>query len=242
MVAQGQNTLSFDDLRKLAVECGSEKGKGNDAQIRFALKVVEGAYFSCVDIEPDKHGKDKDDATVLAADYVKTQTGSEVFNKKKSNSAKLASCFKTLIRFGMWPHGGTGEPIGVMNKTMTIWRKERADSANAGLLDDAFNTLMKLARTQIRRDTLVEDSELRDLCFKRPTKQRSDEANLQAAAKLLEKVKKHKNSPHVNTALQQINAEIKAIAAEKAKTAAAQKAKTAAQKSAPAAQAAAATA
>lgn len=213
------NQMTLDDLKKVAQQLGEENGKGNDTQVKFAMKLVEGAFYNAIDLEADKHGKDKDDAIILAGEYVKAQTGSSYFDHRAPNQKKLVSCCRSLIKLGQWPNGGPGEPLGTMNNLVTDWSKLRQQPANKGKLDDAFNTMMKFARQQVKRDAIMDKAELNDLCFKKQASQRTVEQRLDSARKELTKIKELDSSSHIIVAINEITKRLKAIAIEKGKNA-----------------------
>ena len=160
------NTISLQDLETVADQLGSEAGKGKDTQIKFLLKMVEGGYHNALDLKNSKHGTDIDDATHLAERYVKAQQGSVVFDAKAPNQRKLISTLRTGIKLGAWPKGGNGEPMATVNNLMTIRQNLKKVPAEAKKLDDAANTLLKYARAQLKRDSIIDDAELKTFCYK----------------------------------------------------------------------------
>lgn len=166
-MANTSNTITFDQLLGMAKQLGEETGKGKDTQIKMLMQLVEGAYHGAVDSDPNKYGTSIDDAAKVAEAYVKAQASATQFDSKAPNQRVLMSKFRTSIKLGQWPKGGVGEPIGTMNHLMTIRQKLRADPATAKKLDDAANTLLKYARAQIRRDTLIPTDELAAFCFRK---------------------------------------------------------------------------
>lgn len=182
------NTLTMNDLLATAATLGAEHGKGRDTQIKFLLKVVEGAYHGAIDLVPNKHGTDVDDATKLAETYVKAQGSANIFDAKAGNQRKLVSCLRTSMRLGQWPKGGNGEPLATVNNLMTIRQKLKSDPKTSGKLDDAANTLLKYARAQLKRDTLIEEDELRDMCFRNEPEPATAEEIIEAARNKLSKL------------------------------------------------------
>ncbi len=160
------NVITFDKLREIARELGKEAGKGRDTQIKFALSLVEGSYHNAIDLSPNKHGKDVDDAQKLTEEYVLSQRSATIFDAKAANQRKAISCHRACIKLGQWTKGGNGEPLHNMNNLMSMRQKLKAIPDEAKKLDDAFNTLVKYARTQVKRDSLIGDAELKDMCFK----------------------------------------------------------------------------
>lgn len=183
------NVITFDDIVQNAAELGEQAGKGEDVQIKFMLKVLEGGYHKLLDhTNKNKHGPGKDDAELLSETYFKGRNGSVVFNAKAPNQRKLISIVRKSIQFGSWHKGGAGEPLAIVNKTMTMRQQIRKIPGEAKRLDDAANVLMKLARAQLRRDTLLTDDELRELCFKKQADIATVEDIIERTAKTLDKL------------------------------------------------------
>lgn len=161
------NTMTFDHLLSTAKDLGVQAGQGKDTQVKFLLKVIEGGYHNTIDLNRNKHGTELDDATKLAEAYMTAQNGAVIFDAKAGNVAKLVSCMRTGIKLGAWPKGGNGEPLATVNNLVTTRQNLRKDPAQRKKLKDAFNTVMDYARVQLKRDTLLDDAELKDLCFKK---------------------------------------------------------------------------
>lgn len=217
--AAASNQLTFADMEKVAVQLGEEAGKGNDTRVKFQMKLVEAAFYNAVNLEPDKHGKDKDDATVLTEAYVKARSGASYFDTKAPNQRKEISVTRSMIKLGQWPNGGPGEPLQSMNNLITDWAKLRQKPENKGRLDDASNTLTKFSRVQTKRDSVLTQAELHDLCFKRPPSERTVEQRLEGVRKELMKIEKLDPSGHIKAAQNEITKRLKAIATEKGVTA-----------------------
>jgi hypothetical protein len=215
--------MTLADLEKYADEYGAESAKGGDAQIKFALKIVEGSYHGAIDREKNKYGVRIGDAYKLAERYTKAR-GNALFNIRSKSGKKLTSCFNKLIELGQWTKGGQGEPLGTTNDLMTVWVKQKAIPANAKKMDDAFNTLMKFARVQVKRDTLVEKDELTAMCFKKESALPDEEDILVRARKTLMDVANgtaaqktvHSTSKHIQSAIDDLTKRLKEIAKEKA--------------------------
>ncbi len=161
------NIMTFDDLTAVATSLGADAGKGRDTQIKFLLKVTEGAYHNAIDLKPNKHGIDVDDCTKLAETYVKAQGSATVFDAKAMNQRKLISTLRTCTKLGQWPKGGNGEPLGTVNNLITMRQKLRQNPNEAKKLDDAANTLLKYARAQLKADQLIGDDALREFCYRK---------------------------------------------------------------------------
>jgi ATP/maltotriose-dependent transcriptional regulator MalT len=117
-----------------------------------------------------------------------------VFDAKADNQRKLVSCLRTGIKLGAWPKGGNGEPLATVNALMNIRQKLKQNPADAKRLQDAANTLLKYAREQLKRDTLIDEDELRSFCFKPNAKDPSTaEEVLENIRKQLDKLVKGNN-------------------------------------------------
>lgn len=167
--ASGSNVHTLDTLLAKATELGEQAGKGKDTQVKFLLSVMEGGYFNAVDLQSNKHGTDRDDATHLAEAYVKAQGTATVFDAKAGNQRKLISTLRTSIKLGQWPKGGNGEPLGTVNNLLTERQKLRKDPVQVKKLDDAANTFLRFARAQLKRDSLIDPGEFKEFLFK-PTR------------------------------------------------------------------------
>lgn len=179
----GSNIMTFAEVLAAATDLGEQAGKGKDTQIKFLLKTTEAAFHGAIDLDDDKHGQGVNDATKLAEAYVKAQTGATIFDAKAPNQRKTISCVNTMIKLGMWPKGGPGEPLQTLNDLITIRQKLRQKPENAKRLDDAANTALRYARTQLKRDTVLSKAELEGLCFK-PTQE------IKTAEEVLESIRK----------------------------------------------------
>lgn len=182
------NAPTYADLKAKVTVLGEEAGKGTDTQIKFMLSAVEGGYHNALDLAANKHGTDVDDATDLAGAYFKARSGAVVFDAKAPNQRKLISTVRTSIKLGAWPKGGNGEPLATVNNLMTMRQTLKKNPAQAKWLDDATNVLLKYARVQLKRDQLVSDEELRDMCFKKEADPATVEEILERTAKQLDKL------------------------------------------------------
>lgn len=219
------NGTTFADLLQTASDLGAEAGKGKDTQIKFLLKAVEGGYHGACDLSANKHGTDVDDATKLSEAYVKAQQGAVVFDAKAPNQRKLISTVRTGIKLGGWPKGGNGEPLATVNNLITTRQNLRKIPAEAKKLDDAANTLMKYARAQLKRDTLIGDDELKEFCYKKapnlPTAEDIIESMEKQLSKLIDGSAAHStaqdNSTEVRNARQMLRGRLSAIATARGK-------------------------
>jgi hypothetical protein len=177
------NKISFADIQQAAMELGADAGKGRDTQVKFLLKMVDGGYHAALDLSANKHGPDVDDACKLAETYVTAQQKSVIFDAKAPNQRKLISTLRTGIKLGSWPKGGNGEPLATVNNLMQQRQNLRKIPAEAKKLDDAANTLLKYARAQLKRDTLIDTADLKEFCY-RPT------SNLATPEEILESMQK----------------------------------------------------
>jgi hypothetical protein len=219
------NKITFDDLLAAATQLGADAGKGKDTQVKFLLKAVEGGYHGALDLSGNKHGTDVDDATKLAETYVKAQQGAVVFDAKAPNQMKLVSTLRTSIKLGSWPKGGNGEPLATVNNLMTTRQNLKKIPAEAKKLDDAANTLLKYARTQLKRDTLIDDAELKTFCYRPGRNLATAEQIIEAAVKQLDKLidgsasqgTAQDNSTEIRTARHEMRKRLSAIATARGK-------------------------
>ncbi len=160
------NKITFDYMMTKADELGEQAGRGEDVQVRSLLQVLEGAYHGALDLKANKHGIGRDDSTVFAERYFKAKAGATSFNAKSETFLKMVSYSRTLTRLGSWPKGGPNEPLQSVGTLMTTWQKEAKIPGNRKNMKDATNTLLDFARAQIRRDTLIGDAEMKDICYK----------------------------------------------------------------------------
>jgi hypothetical protein len=172
----GRNTLSLDDMLVIASDLGKVEAQGKDGQSKFMLKVAEAAFVGAIDVQENKHATGVDDATKLTEAYVKARNSTSIFDAKAANQRVACSKTRLLIRLGMWPKGGPGEPLSTLNDLMTCWQKLRK-SPEAKKLLDAANVIQKYARMQLKRDLAMGDDELKALCYK-PEPEAMTEADL----------------------------------------------------------------
>lgn len=218
--AAGSNKIDFAALSARATELGEQKGKGLDTQIKFLLSCCDGGYHNAVDLVPNKHGTDVDDATKLAELYVKAQGTATVFDAKAANQRKLVSTLRTSIKLGQWPKGGNGEPLATVNNLMHHRQTLRKNPLTAKKLDDAANTFLRYARAQLKRDQLIDGEELKEFCMKKtpelPTATELVEGARNALNKLINGSAAHStaqdNSKEVRDAAQLLTARLVAIA------------------------------
>ena len=214
------NKLDFQGLLAKATELGEQHGKGKDTQIKMLLSCCEGGYLNAVDLVPNKHGTDRDDAAKLAEAYVKAQGTAVVFDTKAGNQQKLISCFRTSIRLGQWPKGGNGEPMATVNNLMAHRQAMRKNPATAKGLDDAANTFLRYARAQLKRDTLIDGDELKEFVKKRKPDMATATEVLESVRNTLKKLESGQaskgtaqdNSAEVRAAIQKITDRLVAIA------------------------------
>lgn len=202
------NKHTLQDLLTKAAELGEQAGRGKDTQVKFLLSCVEGGYHGAVDLVPNKHGTEIDDATKLAEAYTKAQGTATVFDHKAANQRKLVSTLRTSIKLGAWPKGGNGEPLQTVDALIGHRQKLRRDpTVDKKKLDDAANTLLRYARAQLRRDTLIEGDELFSYCYKPQRDPATAEDRVESIRKSLQALTKgsggvQDNSAKVRQALQ----------------------------------------
>ena len=219
------NTITFADLLQTAAELGADAGKGKDTQIKFLLKAVEGGFHNALDLASNKHGTDVDDATKLSEAYVKAQQGAVIFDAKAPNQQKLISTVRTSIKLGGWPKGGNGEPMATVNNLIQMRQNLRKIPAEAKKLQDAANCLLSYARAQLKRDTLIDDAELREFCYKPGKNLQTGEQIIEGIVKQLDRLidgraaqsTAQDNSPEIVAARQDLRKRLTAIATARGK-------------------------
>ena len=215
------NDTRFADLVTQVEGLAAIAGQGEDVQVKYLLLITQSAFDGAIDNTINKHGDNVDDATVLAEKYWKVRNKNVIFNAKAPNQRKTISTMRQCITLGGWSKGGPGEPIGMVNRAMTMYRDLRKDPATAKRLVDAANYLITLARRMKKEDAVLDDEDLRELAFKPDHDVATVEEVLDAARKTLTKLYtgKHKSgvcaSPNIDTAIKKLNAELKAIADSK---------------------------
>jgi hypothetical protein len=186
---QKSNTIPFAELLSVATELGKQAGQGRDVQIKFDLKVLEAALHGALDIAPNKHGPDVDDATKLAEAYVLAQGSATIFDAKAPNQRKLRSNITKMIRLGMWPKAGGDTVWQSANNLMATRQSFRKDPIGSRRLEDAHNCLMRYATRQLKRDSVIGDDEFETFCFKAERRPRTAEQVIKAVRKTLYNLK-----------------------------------------------------
>lgn len=186
----GKNDTRLDDLLGKARELGVAAGKGRDTLVQFGILAVNAAYDGVIDLTKDKHGNGNDDAVRFYSEYAKALATSTVFDHKTASGKVQAAKVRSCIRLGSWTRGGPGEPIGTMNKLFAERDRIRRDPKQVGSLDDAYNTLLRFARFQVKQNGVIDDAQLlRQFCLKPATQQKTLEEHLGVILKNLEDVR-----------------------------------------------------
>jgi len=215
---QPTNDTRFADLVGQVENLAAVAGQGSDVQVKYLLLITQNAFDGVIDNTINKHGDNVDDATVLAEKYWKVRNKNVIFNAKADNQRKTISTMRQCITLGGWSKGGPGEPIGMVNRAMTLYRDLRKDPATAKRLIDAANYLITIARRMKKQDAVLDEDELRELAFKPDAEMATVEEVLDATRKTLTKLYqgKHKSgqcaTPNIDAAIKKLNAELKAIA------------------------------
>lgn len=179
------NAPTFNDLLASCTKLGEQAGKGKDVQIKFDLKLIEAAYLGALSLDENKHGPARDDATVLSEAYWRAQNGAVIFDAKAPNQRKTISNARKDIKLGSCPKWGVGEPMGTVNKLVSL----RLDLKKKNVkVDDAHNSLMRYATAQLKRDTLMDEDELRTYCVKADPDARTAEDVFEAIRKTINKL------------------------------------------------------
>ncbi len=198
---QQSNAPTLASLITSAEELGKQAGQGKDTQVKFLLKTHEAAFLGVIDQDADKHGAGVDDATKLTEAYVRGQTGATIFDAKAPNQRKTISCTRSMIKLGMWPKGGVGEPLATVNSFITLRQAKRKDPATAKKLDDAANSLLRYARAQVKRDQLLTASEYEAFLFKPEADAVTEEEWWEGVRKKAQRAKAGKGGVHITDTL-----------------------------------------
>ena len=218
------NAPSFEDLLKDVIELGTLNGNSKDGQIKFDLKVASAAYLGTLSLDENKHGKDIDDATRLTEGYWKAHNSAVIFDAKAGNQRKTISTTRKMIKLGSCPKWGVGQPMSALNDLVSMRQTLRKDPAQAKKLDDAHNAVMRWATAQLKRDTIVDDAELKTFCYKSDVEERTGAGVLEAIRKLANNLKVGKvsncpdcdDSPEVQSIINSCTKRLVAIAKAKA--------------------------
>jgi hypothetical protein len=216
------NTITFEEVMEVADLLGSQHGQSKDVLIKSLLKCCEAAYHGALTTQKNKHGKDRDDASMYAERYFKARNENVIFDPKADNQQKLACTIRTAVKLGSSPKFGNGEPIATVNQLMSLFQKEKA--ATKGKVDSADNVFLKFARAQLAHDIMYEGDELKQFLYKKEKQEPTLEEYLENTAKKLDKLitgdapgnlqSKSKNVMDARHALRQ---ELAAIARAKSK-------------------------
>jgi hypothetical protein len=212
------NDHRFADLLTKSEELGIQAGQGADVQIKHLLTVTQAAYEGVIDNTEGKHPGDEDDATVIAAKYWSARNKNVRFDPKAGNQRKTISCIRQCIGLGGWSKGGPGEPLGMINRSMTIYQNMRKDPNSVKKLIDAANYLILIARRMKGSDHLLDDDELRSLALKKDPDAQTVEDVLDSVRGTLTKLYNGKHragtcaSDNVKRAISALNKELKEVA------------------------------
>ena len=182
------NSPTKQDMEDRVDQLGDEAGRGKDVAVKFTMTMIESGYHNIYDLNKNKHGKDRDDASVMAERFAKKQNASAMFDYKGPNERKASSCARTGIKLGSWPKGGAGEPIATVNNFVTDWIKQSKLPSNKGRMIDANNALLSFARAQLKRDHLIDPSQFSEFMFKADKDEATAEEIIEAAVKKLDKL------------------------------------------------------
>lgn len=188
-MANGSNTIDLEEIKRRTQQLGEEDARGKDTQFKFHLQTLEGSYHAVLSNDKNKHGDKVDDATLLSQIYFKARSAQSMWDAKSANNRKLISTARLDIRAGACTDWGQGEPLNTVHKLTSIWQNLRKAPTNQGKLEDATNVLHRYLRMQLKRPDLLEDAELRQICFKRVKDPRSLEQFWQDTEETFRKLK-----------------------------------------------------
>ena len=215
------NKPSFATLAADCEELGKQLGQGKDSLSKLFLKIAQWSFAGHIDVDPNKHGNGVDDAQKLAGAYTMGQSAGTIFDAKGGSGRVVASKVRTIVRFGMFAKGGTGEPMATINNFMAKRAAYRKDATMCKKLDDPSNSLLRLARAQLKRDHIVPASEFDTFLLKPQSETKTEEDWLEGTRKAAINAKKGKGGLSVDVAtadriIGQCTARLKAIAAARA--------------------------
>jgi hypothetical protein len=172
--AAASNLPKLNQLLADMEQLGEQHALGADWQVKFDLKLLEAANAGVLDLTKDKHGDGIDDAIKASEAYAKGRNKAVIFDHKEAKQRKLASTSRLMIRLGGSPKWGVQEPMATVNQLLTI-RQNLRKTANKGTrLDDAHNTLMRFAREQLKKDTMIAgDDALKAFCYRADSEPRT---------------------------------------------------------------------
>lgn len=218
--AAGSN-MTFEYLLEAAKESGQKEAQGADSLPQFFLEVTQGAFLGVIDTTANKHGIGSNDASKLTQARTQARTGSTIFDRKALNVRVAVNRTNTMIKLGMWPKGGPGEPLSTLNKLLTNHRKAIQSGKK---VVDAANAMLNYARAQIKSDHVLADSEL-EKCFLKPDPTKPSEEDLLdslrkrlTAAKVGKGLDGNLDADTADKMIGAITKRLKAIAAAKAGT------------------------
>ena len=158
------NKPTFDGLKAEAAKLGGEAGAGKDGYVKLLIRMMEAAYHGAVDLDENKHGTGKDDAFEVISAYAKHKGIASNFKGKTDNERKLLSNGRKMLKLGQWTKGGAGQPLGNVGDLM-IMRNKRF-MVDPKTTDDAANSLLRYATSQLKVDTLLDGPQLEQFCRK----------------------------------------------------------------------------
>lgn len=160
------NQPTLDDVLKDVTDIATTEGRAADGRTHLFLKVATAAYAGAIDRQKDKHGPGVKDNTRICEVYSKARSGATTFDTKPVKARKFLSEVDTMIRLGMFTKGGPSEPLSTLNAVVTLHQKMRKDATRVGELIDLPNALLKFAREQVKRETMLSEHEYRSYLVK----------------------------------------------------------------------------
>jgi len=174
---QAGSNMTFEYLLEVAKESGQKEAQGADSLPQFFLDIAQGAFLGVIDVTANKHGAGVNDAAKLTQARTQARTGSTIFDRKALNVRVAVNRTNTMIKLGMWPKGGPGEPLSTLNKLLTNHRKAIQTGKK---VVDAANAMLNYARAQTKSDHILPDTEL-EKCFLKPDPTKPSEEDMLAS-------------------------------------------------------------
>jgi hypothetical protein len=190
------NTPTFEDMLAEADRLGGLQGEGEDSQIKFLLKLVEGAYLGVFNLEKNRRGTNIDDAAAMSERYFKARNKGAIFNRDARNIQKLCSTHRRGIQFGRETRWGRSPSVLQMsNEYVEQWRqyrseldsKSRRHPVSGKRLNDAFNAFQLFITAQMKSGSVLSKEERNALMWVKDTDAKTEMEKLDDIRKAIKK-------------------------------------------------------
>lgn len=148
----GINDTRRADLDKLVKKFGGEAALGKDAMPKLAQAVLRAAADDVIT---------GDDAEALYGTYLLNENTKLIHEQKKSSSKAQVSKLRQIINMGLMR---SIDPVEVMQEAFDVREAMKADGEKG--LKSAYAFYVDVAREQLKTDTALTRSELREIATK----------------------------------------------------------------------------